>query len=110
MIGWKAWYPDKMYQSSECASCHVDEFRDLPAEGLQILIIYGDQVGKQRTRMVLNGADWYWPWDTIQSTSWDGTFENPPEGIDKSLLKKGTKISDRKFKKLWKKAWEARWP
>lgn len=73
VVGWKAFYLDHTYTSK------LIEWKDLPEDGLQVVILYYDvKDGMGRpTRLILSGQTWYFSdGDQLFGANNDGLEEN----------------------------------
>ena len=99
LIGFKVWLQDG-------SIAKADDFSDLPATGIVVLMGYYDQFydvpNNYYYRKVVDGCDWYYfsadDIHGIRSSAKAGEWQPKPQGIhDHTLIKKGVGISDEKF-------------
>ena len=94
---WSAWYSETERYDSE-----TTEWNDLPAEGLQVVIVYRDS-----GRSIYDGADWYWlhngELNYAASGEW-GSWKDRPMVSCSSCIKQGTRLPDEEFEAIQKVA------
>jgi hypothetical protein len=100
---WRAWYPDRVFGSEDVA------WTDLPAEGLQVVVVYlpNPGAGPAWLRQMYAGGDWYWltggEIHYAASAAEMGTWREPPTPAElpcRSCLKRGSMLSDADFRAI----------
>ncbi len=97
---WFAWYSLTERYDSDSTT-----WNDLPAEGLQVVVVY-----RETGRTIYDGADWYWLYggrmNYLASASDSGVNRAKPQISCSSCIKRGTRIADDQIAAIQKAAME----
>ena len=90
VAGWRVFYSDETYAADET------EWRDLPDEGVQVVVLYYEEFAAVgvRYRKLLDGHDFYYH---VPGTNVFGSTNDRDEIPDEALAKAGLELPDEVF-------------
>ena len=103
VAGWRVFYPGETYASNET------EWRDLPDEGVQVIVLYYQEYAAEgvRYRKLLDGHDYYWH---VPGTDTFDETNDRDEIPDEAIVKAGLELPDEDFHTVKGRAVNSRTP
>ena len=103
VAGWRVFYPDETYAGDDI------EWRDLPDEGVQVIVLYYEEFATEgvRYRKLLDGDDFYYH---VPGTDVFGSTNDRDEIPDEALVKAGLELPDEDFHTIKDRAVNSRAP
>ena len=103
VAGWRAYYPDEVYAADET------EWRDLPEEGVQVIVLFYEEHAAEgvRYRKLLDGDDFYYH---VPDSDVFGSTNDREDIPDEAIVKQGLEISDNEFFNTKQEAVDSTWP
>ena len=102
VAGWRVYYPDEVYAADGT------EWRDLPDEGVQVVVLYYTEFAAEGVhyRKLLDGHDYYYH---IPGTDEFGETNDREDIPDEAIVKKGLEIPDNEFFTIKQAAVDSTW-
>ena len=102
VAGWRAYYPDEAYAADDT------EWRDLPDEGVQVIVLYYEEHATEgvRYRKLLDGHDYYYH---VPDSDVFGETNDRDEIPNEAIVHQGLEIPDADFQNIKQEAVESTW-